>query len=63
MPSHLSLEWITAELSMLWKPLLLGSFVAGLILAVLGYVLTMAYWRWWVQRSWRKRQERRRQQQ
>lgn len=63
MPSHLSLEWITAELSMLWKPLLLGSFVAGLILAVLGYLLTMAYWRWWVQRSWRKRQERRRLQQ
>ena len=45
---------------MLWKPLYLGSFVAGVILAILGYVLSMLYWRWWVQRSWRKRQEKRR---
>lgn len=57
MPSHLSLEWITAELATLWKPLLLGSFVSGLVLAALGYVLTMLYWRWWVQHNWRKRQE------
>lgn len=60
MPEALSLEWITAEVAVLWKPLYLGSFVAGVILAILGYVLTMLYWRWWVQRSWRKRQEKRR---
>jgi hypothetical protein len=60
MPETLSLEWITAEVAVLWKPLYLGSFVAGVILAILGYVLTMLYWRWWVQRSWRKRQEKRR---
>ncbi|PZR30628.1 MAG: DUF2062 domain-containing protein, partial [Ectopseudomonas oleovorans] len=57
MPQTLSLEWIAAEAAVLWKPLYLGSFVAGIILAALGYVLTMLYWRWWVQRSWRKRQE------
>ena len=62
MPQTLSLEWITAEAAVLWKPLYLGSFVAGIILAALGYVLTMLYWRWWVQRSWRKRHEKRRQQ-
>ena len=33
----------------------------GLLAAALGYSLTMAYWRWWVRRSWRKRQEARRQ--
>ena len=60
MPQTLSLEWITAEVAVLWKPLYLGSFVCGLILAALAYVLTMLYWRWWVQRSWRKRQEKRR---
>lgn len=62
MPEHLTLEWMTAELTHLWKPLYLGSLVAGVILAVLGYCLTMLYWRWWVQRSWRKRQQSRQRQ-
>jgi hypothetical protein len=46
----------------LWKPLYLGSLVAGVVLAILGYCLTMLYWRWWVRRSWLKRQHLRRQQ-
>ncbi|WP_211845354.1 DUF2062 domain-containing protein, partial [Pseudomonas aeruginosa] len=43
------------ELSSLWQPFLLGSVVCGIIAAILGYALTMLYWRWWVQRSggWR----------
>lgn len=60
MPEHLSVEWIAAELAILWKPLLVGSFASAIILSILGYCLTMLYWRWWVQRSWRKRQESRR---
>jgi uncharacterized protein (DUF2062 family) len=26
---------------------------------VLGYCLTMGYWRWWVARQWKKRKQRR----
>ena len=55
MPDELSMAWVTAELAVLWKPLYLGSLVAGLAIAVLGYAGTMLYWRWWVQRSWQKR--------
>lgn len=62
MPDELTWEWITRELSLFWQPFLLGSVVAGLVFATLAYNLTMLYWRWWVRHSWRKRQERRRQQ-
>ena len=62
LPEHLSMEWITHELSTLWQPFLLGSVITGLICSILGYCLTMTYWRWWVRRSWHKRQLLRRQQ-
>ena len=60
MPDQLSMHWITSQLAALWEPLLLGSVVAGLVCAVLGYCLTMWYWRWWVTRSWHPRPQRRR---
>lgn len=51
-------------IQMLWHPVLapflLGSVLAGLIAGVLGYSLTMLYWRWWVRSSWKKRQLKRR---
>lgn len=59
MPDELSMEWVTDELVNLWKPLYLGSLVAALGAALIGYFGTLLYWRWWVQRSWRKRRERR----
>lgn len=57
MPDELTLDWITELLRTQWQPLYLGSFVAGVTLAVLGYVATQLYWRWWVGRSWRRRQQ------
>ena len=61
MPDELTWAWISAELSTLWQPFLLGSVITGLLAAGLGYGLTMPYWRWWVPYNWRKRQEARRQ--
>ncbi|MCQ4347883.1 DUF2062 domain-containing protein [Pseudomonas stutzeri] len=62
MPDELSMAWVVEELTVLWKPLYLGSLVCGLAAAALGYFGTMLYWRWWVQRSWLRRQHQRRQQ-
>src|SRR3989338_3309656 len=56
MQDEITLGWITQILGSHWQPLYLGSLVAGLFLALSGYVLTQVYWRWWVKRSWRKRQ-------
>ncbi|PAU66413.1 ATP-binding protein [Pseudomonas sp. PIC25] len=61
MPAELTMAWISAKLASLWEPLLVGSLATGLVFAVLGYFLTMTYWRWWVRHNWRKRQEVRRQ--
>ncbi|WP_028239557.1 DUF2062 domain-containing protein [Stutzerimonas azotifigens] len=57
MPAELSLAWIRWLLQTHWQPLYLGSLVLGIVLAVLGYSLTQLYWRIWVRRSWRKRQQ------
>ena len=56
MPMELSLAWVRQMLDSHWQPLFLGSFVVGIVVAILGYVATQSYWRWWVGRSWRKRQ-------
>ncbi len=39
----------------IWEPLLLGSLVAGLVSAVLGYGLVRLIWRLYVLRSYRRR--------
>ncbi|MCZ4128223.1 DUF2062 domain-containing protein [Stutzerimonas balearica] len=60
MPDELSLAWVTHLLRDNWQPLYLGSLVMAAVLALLGYFGTQAYWRWWVGRSWRRRQHGRR---
>lgn len=56
---ELSVEWIAAELQVIWKPLFLGSFVMGVICGTLGYVAMRAYWRWHVVKRYRARSARR----
>ncbi len=60
LPDELSWDWVSSQLSTLWQPFLLGSLLLGLVLAALGYCLTMGYWRWWVARQWKRRREQRR---
>jgi len=55
LPEHLTWEWISGELSLLWQPFLLGSVICGILVGILGYLLTEGYWRWWIGRSWRRR--------
>ena len=60
LPDESTRSWVGHMLQTHWQPLLLGSFVLGLLFAALGYLATNTYWHWWVRRSWRKRQEQRR---
>ncbi len=51
----LSWEWLSAQLSVVWQPLLLGSLVTGLTLGSVAFVIVRVYWRWKVSRHWSMR--------
>ncbi|MDX1505239.1 MAG: DUF2062 domain-containing protein [Spongiibacter sp.] len=57
---ELSWIWIQEELTLLWRPFLLGCFVTGLFSSLLGAVTVHVLWRVNVVRRWRKRQALRR---
>jgi len=63
-PVSVSLEfswhWLVNEFSLIWKPLLVGSLLTGLVFGGLGYLIMQIFWRWTVVQSWRRRQKRRR---
>lgn len=56
-----SWSWLKLELPKLWKPLLLGSLLTGLVLGISGYIAMQTFWRWNVMRNWRKRRDSRQQ--
>lgn len=42
---HLTWHWLTHEFLTIWKPLLFGSFICGLVLGIAGYLSVWAvYW-------------------
>jgi len=53
-----SWEWVTNEFLLIWKPLLVGSLLTGLILGALAYTLSRLIWRWHVVQGWNKRKQR-----
>lgn len=53
--SGFSISKMLSDLGHAWKPFLLGCFVVGLISALIGFVTSRIYWRWWVWHKWRKR--------
>ena len=57
---ELSTQWLMEELGVIWQPFLLGCFVCGVTLAVVGNASIRLFWRLHVSRSWRKRQQDRR---
>lgn len=52
---ELSLDWITAQLSVIWAPLYAGSLFMGIISGAIGYIGMRGYWRWYVVRKYNKR--------
>lgn len=56
---ELSWEWLANEFVVIWKPLVVGSLLCGLIGGGLGYVAIQIFWRWQVVKGWNKRKSRR----
>ncbi|WP_341937060.1 DUF2062 domain-containing protein [Marinimicrobium sp. C2-29] len=52
---ELSLHWLVHEFSLIWKPLLAGSLISGLIFGSLGYITMRIFWRWTVVKNWQRR--------
>ena len=54
---ELSWDWVTGGLVAIWKPLLLGCFIAGTIVASIGYVAVSVTWRLVVAARYRARHQ------
>ncbi len=54
----MSVEWLTAQIAIVWQPLLLGALVCGFSLGITGFISVRLYWRWKISRYWRKRRAR-----
>ena len=52
---ELSLAWLSERMGSIWKPLLLGSVLCGLLFGSLGYTGVNLFWRWHVSRQWHRR--------
>ncbi len=52
-----SWQWLTSDFLLVWQPLLLGSFISGIIAALLGVLLVHLVWRIIVIRSWQQRNQ------
>ncbi len=54
-----SFQWdlssLQSELAAIWWPLLLGSLLTGIVLAVVSYFAIQGFWIWHVNHSWRMR--------
>ncbi len=42
----LSLEWLMAQMAIVWQPLLLGSLACGITAGLVGFASVHLYWRW-----------------
>jgi uncharacterized protein (DUF2062 family) len=53
----MSLDSLFTQLNEIWLPLYLGSILAGLVFATLGYIGMRILWRMHVVSQWNKRKE------
>ncbi len=54
---ELSWEWIAAQGSAIWLPLLTGSLICGLVSGAVGYLTILYLWRWKVIKNWERRKQ------
>lgn len=57
---EVTLGWFEHSAGEIWLPLYLGSVVVGLILATVSYTGMRLFWRWYVVRQYRRRNQSRR---
>lgn len=55
---EITLQWLQTEFLAIWKPFLLGSLMVGLVVSLLGALLTHCLWRLDVWRRWKERKRR-----
>ncbi len=56
-PMDLSWQWFTTTLSQIWRPLLFGSLILGVVSAMVGYLSIHLIWRNNIKKRWRERTE------
>ena len=56
---ELSFHWLGERLAQIWEPFLLGCFIVGTTLAVVGGVGMRYLWRFHVVQNWKERKRRR----
>ena len=54
---ELSLEWLSSQFILVWKPLLVGGLITSTLAAILGYFGIHAFWRWSVMKRFEKRRQ------
>ncbi|SFX08420.1 DUF2062 domain-containing protein [Marinospirillum alkaliphilum] len=58
-PAEGMLDWISAQFTHVWKPLLLGCVVVGATASLLANIAVRLIWRWHVSSLWNRRQYKR----
>mgnify|MGYP001345501482 FL=1 len=53
----LSLEWLMAQMAIVWQPLLLGSLACGITAGLVGFASVHLYWRCHLTKYWKKRRQ------
>lgn len=54
---ELSVHWVETQLALIWKPLLLGAFICGVVFSILGYLTVNMLWRWQIAKRIKARQK------
>ncbi len=54
---NLGWHWFTTTLGQIWKPLLFGCFMLGIISSAVGYFTIHSIWRQSIRRRWKDRKE------
>ena len=55
---EMNMAWLSEKLTLIWKPLFLGSFLTGIAVAAIGYTTIDFLWRWKTLQRWHNREHR-----